>query len=264
MKSHSTIISYMSGVRKLHEVTNFSTKGFTGYLLKLTLMGLHRLNGHITKRAEPITPTILQQIYALLNFNEIEDTVFWCVCVMGFFLLFRKSNLLPDTVRGFDPNRQLKRSDIVFTKTNLVVGICWAKNHQFGKKLLTFPLPFMPGSVLCPVKALLQVYSLVDATQDQHLFALNNSGTSMTCRQFQNKLRFFIGKIEGLDPQAFSNHSLRRGGCMFSFLSGVPPEIIKLMGNWKSDAYLKYLEFPLEARAAATKLMKMRILALKL
>ena len=40
-------------------------------------------------------------------------------------------------------------------------------------------------------------------------------------------------------------------------------EVIKLMGNWKSNAYLAYLEFPLETRSAACELMKMRILAME-
>ena len=46
----------------------------------------------------------------------------------------------------------------------------------------------------------------------------------------------------------------------FLFLCGVPGPVIKLLGNWKSDCYMKYIEFPLETRTAASELMKMRIL----
>ena len=190
--------------------------------------------------------------------------VFWCACLLGFFLLFRKLNLVPDGKFKFNPERQLKHSDIVFTNKNVVVGIRWAKNHQFSKELLTFPLPILPGSVLCSVKALLQLFRMVPGHQQQHLFMLNAQGESLTYRKFQNKLHSQLQLIDGVDANRFSSHSLRRGGTTFSFLSGVPPEVIKLMGNWSSDAYLKYLEFPLEARTAATELIKMRMLALQM
>ena len=63
----------------------------------------------------------------------------------------------------------------------------------------------------------------------------------------------------GIPPQVFSSHSFRRGGYTFAFLCGVPTELIKLLGGWESDCYFHYLEFPMEARAAVTQLMKHRI-----
>ena len=64
-------------------------------------------------------------------------------------------------------------------KNRIVVGIQWSKNHQFSRELLTFPLPELSGSVLCPLKALLNVRKLIPYTQNDHVFALP-SGGSMT------------------------------------------------------------------------------------
>ena len=127
-KAHSTIVAYLSGVKKLHEITDYNTSGFKGYLLKLTMMGLRRLNMHRTRRAYPMSPSILKHIYAQLDMNKAEDAVFWCACLLSFFLLFRKSNLVPDVKFGFDPEKQLRRQDCVFTNNNIIVGIRWAKN----------------------------------------------------------------------------------------------------------------------------------------
>ena len=46
----------------------------------------------------------------------------------------------------------------------------------------------------------------------------------------------------------FSGHSLRRGGATFAFQCGIPSELIKLQGDWRSDAYMLYLSLPLADR----------------
>ena len=43
-------------------------------------------------------------------------------------------------------------------------------------------------------------------------------------------------------------HSFRRGGASFAFYSGVPVELIKMLGDWHSDAVLLYLTVPLAIR----------------
>ena len=221
-KSHSSIISYLSGVKKLHEVTGFSMVSFSGYLFKLTLLGIRRRNQHIVKRSQPIMPAILQYIYLQLDHSKPEDAVFWCACILAFSLLFRKFNLLPDTAQGFDAAKQLRRCDCVFTKNNnVVVGIRWAKNEQFWHELLTFPLPFMQGSNLCPVTALTNMFSLVRAGPDSHLFSFSDS-SSLTYRKFQEKLRSCLTNCPGTSGLLYSSHSFRRGGTTFAFLSGVP------------------------------------------
>ena len=106
-RSHASIVGYPAGVKKLHEVTNYSTQGFRGYIFKLTLLGIRRRNQYTVTRAQLITPSLLQHVYVQLNHNCAEDVVFWCICIMAFFLLFRKSNLVPDTIQGFVPGKQL-------------------------------------------------------------------------------------------------------------------------------------------------------------
>ena len=70
-------------------------------------------------------------------------------------------------------------------------------------------------------------------------------------------------KAEFPNADKFSSHGLCLGGCTFHFLCGIPGEVICLLGFWRSDAYLVYLDFPLETRTAACELMKLRIMALK-
>ena len=164
---------------------------------------------------------------------------------------------------GFNGMRQLRHADVWVDEDRwrVVVGIRWAKNHQFTKELLTFPLPELPGSVLCLMVAKKNRW-LVPFEEDDHLFQLP-TGASYTYRKFQNKLREILREIGIVNSSSYSSHSFRCGGTTFSFLCGVPTEMIKLLGNWMSDVFLAYLEFLIETRTAACKLIKLRLMALE-
>jgi hypothetical protein len=41
----------------------------------------------------------------------------------------------------------------------------------------------------------------------------------------------------GRDPALFGGHSLRIGGATAALAAGVQPNLIRLMGRWKSDVY---------------------------
>ena len=179
-------------------------------------------------------------------------------CLLSFFLLFRKSNILPTTKFGFGKDRHLMWQDITFTGYNLVVGIRWSKTDQFGRELKRFPLPIIHSSVLCPLKAIKAVLRLIPGSPEGHVASLG--AHSLTYQRFMVRLRGVLAEVGVKNSEEFSSHSFRRGGATFAYLCGVPAEIIKLLGNWKSDCYLKYLHLPLEARIAASELIKIRLL----
>ena len=62
LKAHKSLTSYLSGVCTLHEVMQFPTRGFTGYILRLMLQGLRRTNTHVVRQALPLTPELLEKI----------------------------------------------------------------------------------------------------------------------------------------------------------------------------------------------------------
>lgn len=68
-----------------------------------------------------------------------------------------------------------------------------------------------------------------------------------------------VTKAQGLDASKFSAHSFRRGGASFAFEAGVPAELIKVQGDWQSDAYLVYLEMTDTQKQAAVTRMASRL-----
>jgi integrase len=72
--------------------------------------------------------------------------------------------------------------------------------------------------------------------QNDLFFSLKD-GSYISYYLFQKKLRLCIENI-GLNPDLFSTHSFRRGFATLAFRSNISPESIKLIGDWKSDAFV--------------------------
>ena len=114
-------------------------------------------------------------------------------------------------------------------------------------------------SVLCPAAAANRVFKCLKWPMDLHLFAFSDR-TSLTYGMFQERLCRVLAEMGHESPGLFLSHSYRRGRTMFLFLRGVPVELIKVLENWKFNAFLKYLEFRLETRLVASELVKVKLL----
>ena len=71
-----------------------------------------------------------------------------------------------------------------------------------------------------------------------------------TYQKFQAQLRHCLVDI-GLEPSHNASQSFRRGGAFFAFQAGVPIQMIKILGDWKSGAVLLYLTIPMNMRLHA-------------
>jgi hypothetical protein len=58
-----------------------------------------------------------------LDLYDPSDCVFWCIFLFAFFLMSRKSNLVPDSVHSFDAKKQLTRGKVVINKGEQVMDL---------------------------------------------------------------------------------------------------------------------------------------------
>jgi hypothetical protein len=137
--------------------------------------------------------------------------------LFAFFLIARKSNLVPTNLCELDNHRFLLRKDVVDCGSFLLVKMRWSKTIQTGERVLEIPL-----------------HSI-----DKSLFLLK-SRKPVTYSLFMKKLKFCINVI-GLDSDSFSTHSFRRGFATNAFRLNLPADLIQLMGDWKADAYKNIL-----------------------
>ena len=60
----------------------------------------------------------------------------------------------------------------------------------------------------------------------------------------------------------YASHSFRgRGEALFAFQSGVPIELIKMLGHWKSDSVLLYLTVPLSIHLQSINMISKSVLS---
>ena len=249
-KTSDAIQNYVNGVHLLHRFTGESFPLDQMWQVKLVLKGTAKLKSHTPRQALPITPGLLLEFLPFLELDNPIDATFWSLFLTAFFCMLRKSNIVSNSKFEFVPKKQLCRSDMLVESDFLIVHIKWSKTIQRGERSLEIPLPSLPRSPLCPVKAFRNMCQLVSAKDFHPAFAFPEKGSvvPVTYAQLQSFLRYLIKKTER-DPSKYSSHSFRRGGASWAFHSNVPVDLIQVQGNWGSDAYKKYLDFEFSDRA---------------
>ena len=82
--------------------------------------------------------------------------------------MLRKSNVMPELSKSFDPRKQI-RKDIQIHDNMLIVNMKWSKTRQFGHHR-QIPIAAMPSNILCPVTAYKNMIRIVDAGPLDPLF----------------------------------------------------------------------------------------------
>lgn len=257
-KSTHSIKNYVSGVKSMHYLLGYPVEHINDFLINLGLKGIARLNPHCVRQAAPVTPEILLKIASVLNLSKTSDKVFWCFFRFAFFLFARKSNLVPTTKDDVKNKKYLMQKDVSVEKDMLLVSFRYSKTIQFGERNLVTPLVKIQDSILCPVKAYQNMCSSSQVQPEDPLFSLPNKGC-IWYSQFQAKLKQLI-RIIGLNADNFSTHSFRRAGSSCAFRAGVPADLIQLHGDWKSDAYKKYLVLTIDDKIRVAERMRKYIL----
>lgn len=227
----ASVRQYVNIVRILHLECGYDNPCKDSWFLTSTLKGIERVKGTLVASKAPVTPTMLLNIYRQLDFEKRDDCVFWGACLVMFFGLLRRSNVLAD-VGQFDRDRQLTRDSVLIQDNqSLTLLIKWSKTIQLKDRVLKISLPLIAPHPLCPVSAVVKSFRMSAPA------APSDPAFPMPCREFNRRLRHLVGGRSDI-----SSHSLRRGGACHALACSFPTEIIKALGDWKSAAYLKYVD----------------------
>jgi len=261
-KSITAVKNYVNGVRILHLRLDVGFPDLD-YSFKLLIKGLKRSNPHEEVRALAITPDILLRIFWVLDLNDSLHRALWACFLLSFYMFARKSNMVPPSGAMFDAAKHLARGDVSRTTSGLVVIMKWSKTIQCGERHLLVPLLQVASSPLCPRRAYDFMIDRLPAAPGCPTFLYRDGRgevVSLTHSVLVSSLRGLLERA-GINSKGFSGHSFRRGGASFAFQAGVPGELIQLHGDWRSDAYLKYLSIPLQHRLQVTQRMRTLILS---
>ena len=106
------------------------------------------------------------------------------------------------------------------------------------------------NSMVCPVAALLS-YLVLRTKGEGPLFKFKD-GRALTRPLLVSELRKALAEAE-LKPENYAGHSFRIGAATTAAACGVPVEIIKTLGRWKSQAYQLYVRLPTDQLSSISK-----------
>ena len=251
--SHATIKSYLCAI-KFH----FCSKGYTNPFsfqggqpfvqLQMVLKGIKRVQIPRVQVRLPITVPMLQSMVSLLNkglFGPYQDNMLIAVFLTAFFGFLRCGEFTTPT-ELFDPSIHLTLAHVSVTHVPTMymeVFLSSSKTDPFrrGVKIKLFAL----GNSLCPVKAILKYLKL--------RYPLNSSPTSpffllpsmvpLTRSTFTSMFQGVLQCV-GLQDAHLKPHSFRIGAATAAAAAHVPEHLIKTLGRWSSDSYLRYIRTP--------------------
>ena len=138
LKSLGSIRAYMAGVSTLHELLEVDRSAFKSLRVKLMWMGLDRTIKYVPKRAAPMSPEVVTKMREQLYLEKANDAAFWALCLTAFFILARKSNLMP--VKDFNPQQQLSHDNLQFDCDYVDVHLHWTKTRRPHFDPMVYPL----------------------------------------------------------------------------------------------------------------------------
>ena len=256
--SYSSTRQYLNIIRLMHLECGFPNPLENNWFLDSFLKGVAKMKGTKVKQKLPITPDLLLKIRQLLNLKSSTDATFWAVCLILFFSLLRKSNVLLQSESLFDDRKHLRRLDISLNplgwRHGFILTIRWTKTLQQRERILECPLPLLYGHPLCPVTSVIQAFRLspgVNPAGPAFIYHDNvtNTHSVLTYTKFIKKLHTLLDSL-GYKSCDYAGHSFRRGGATWGLLQGLPGEMIKILGDWKSTCYLRYLMVPLSSKTS--------------
>ena len=240
---YTSLSKYLNIIRIVHLEAGFINPLDKNFSLDMLLRGIKRELGASVNRKLPITPEILVSMYKIIDTTDVLDIIFWAACLVGFHALLRKSNLFSPGLDKFNPANHLSRSHLHWRNWGIELEIRWSKTIQFRERKVSCPL-LRTSSILCPVWAVQNVLDKTTlASPSGPLFVYQAKGAwrpYLYC-QFLRRLREVLEQV-GLPATSYAAHSLRRGGASWALKCGVPGEVIQSLGDWKSDAYMNYLD----------------------
>lgn len=272
--SHASLLTYLKGVKALYSRLELDDP-FCHAGVRRVLAGVRRCKGAGPSRQKlPVQPWMLEQWAEFLCISASDEGLASFVAmVFAFFGFFRKSTVAVASPRAGEPlddrvaRRMLRRGDIRIDRANYCVWVtlAWSKTIQARERVHEVPLAGRRGSILDPVALYSLLCRRVPAPADAHAFAYP---ASISGRLVPLSQRAFVASVKrlarrsGLRADDFAGHSFRRGGASFAFEAGVRGELIQAHGDWRSDAYLRYLVFADSDRLSTSRAMQASIAAL--
>lgn len=245
----ATISGYCNAVGKVYQIHYGQDVVKPLDLHRRVLKGVKREEqqaGVVKRRKLPLTKALLIRAEGYFSKLGTVGTFLKAALHLASELLLRISEVIP-TKAGHAPRRQ-----------DLSISTVWGGDSMLTLHVRSSKCSWEPcdrqlrvGRPLPPFSAALLMQEYLVATR-----GLPPNGPLFpfwTYAQVLEHIRL-LGAFLGFPEDAFGTHSLRRGGAYDLLDEGFAPEMVRVMGRWKSDVWLGVyaeLKFSVVHRTAA-------------
>lgn len=240
--SGSHINSVFSGLKSWHITHNAVWRG--GHRVQLLLRGATRLAPPSSMRdpRKPVTIGMLLVLRNGLNRDCPRDIAVFAVALVAFWAQCRLGELLGSSRRRHDPHLFPSRSSFVRPSSSsgsYELHLPHTKSNQVSGETVIIT---KQSQELDPVNALRYHLSLIpNGSPALHLFSFQLPGKSHINIPTKES---FLSRVNEIWAQAgfprMTGHSFRIGGTSALLKAGVPPDVVRSMGRWSSDAHFRY------------------------
>ncbi|KAF8193188.1 hypothetical protein K438DRAFT_1589766, partial [Mycena galopus ATCC 62051] len=126
--------------------------------------------------------------------------------------------------------------------THISLTLPSSKMDPFHKGI-TITIATAPSQPLCPIGAIKHLYTFTPRADNMLLFEGLN-GKPLHYRAFIAGIRSSL-TAAGINPSSFAGHSLCCGTATEAAAAGFNDHKIQLLGRWRSNAYILYIENPI-------------------
>ena len=140
--AQGTVKNHVHGVKSLQGLAGFTAPVTYTPNLRIVLDGLKELLKSEGHSADPMTAEILQDIHTKVDMENSFQLCVYTGLVIGFCLLLRKSNLVPESQPKFNGKEQLTWDHVIVDDLTqlLLFNIEWSKMDPHGEDPGWFPV----------------------------------------------------------------------------------------------------------------------------
>ena len=211
----------------------------------LLLRGAQRYLSRPSVQKLPMFPSLISALVASTEWGSPWRCLYltlWCTFA-------RLATLIP-TVTPYSPSSHLSWGDITFYSHAVRIVFKKTKTIQCKERNLQFVIPEHANKSICLFTQLKAWFMATPCKQsnDPVFLALHLGVYQPLNRQLADSVLKSAITALGLDASNYGWSSFRRGGATSGFLATGDVEALREHGDWKSNAYTRYLALPASKR----------------
>lgn len=232
----STVKNYLSGAKTWMAEHGGILSPFGSPEYQQLASGLTKRSRHIPQRATPLDWTHIKLIVAFLDATPgVPVAVKPCILI-GYHTFLRASNLLSPSLASWGGAHTLSVRDLTLSDDGLEISVRSTKTKSDPAPVKTL-IPWGSDPVTCPALSWFKYLNKINPWTLGPAF-LTDQGLPLTARHVTGFMRLALKECENITPSRISLHSLRRGAVQSAVRQGLPHQVIKERGMWRSDSGL--------------------------